>query len=140
MSSDPSHSEQLKAAIEYARKLRGSADIPLQAMDQRISVHQEAVNDMMALWGQRQRLQNDLQAEIEERRNQLQSTLYEMESSGNIHARLNLEAQISGLSRECRQHKLELFRDLCMLTRDLHREEQRLLSLWPLSALRNRNS
>ena len=103
-------------------------------------IHQEAVNDIIKLWRHRQRLQNDLQAEIKERRTQLQSTLYEMEISGNIHARLNLEAQISGLSRECRQHRLELFRDMCMLTRDLHREEQRLLSLWPLSALRNRNS
>lgn len=138
--SSNSHSEQLKAAIEHVRKPRRNESLPLQAMDQRISIRQEAVFDIMALWHQRQQLQKDLQAEIEARRIQLQTTLYEMENSGNTSARLNLEAQISALSRESMQHRLDLFHSKLALTRELHREEERLLTLWPLLALRNQTS
>jgi hypothetical protein len=132
-----SHSEQLKAAIEHVGKSRRDENLPLQAMEQRMIIRQEAVNDIMALWQQRQRLQDDLQAEIDDRRTRLQTKLYEMENSGNTSAKLNLEAQISNLFRESMQHRLDLFRDKLALTRELHSEEERLLALWPLYKLRN---
>ena len=109
-------------------------------MEQRMLIRQEAVNDIIALWQQRQRLQDDLQADIDDRRTRLQTQLYEMENSGNTSARLNLEAQISALFRESMQHRLDLFRDKITLTRELHREEERLLALWPLYVMRNQTS
>ena len=139
MHSNPSHSEQLKAAIEHVRKQRNES-LPLKAMEQRLLIRQEAVNDIIALWQQRQRLQDDLQAEIDDRRTRLQTELYEMENSGNTSARLSLETQISNLFRESMQHRLDLFRDKMTLTRELHREEERLLALWPLYVMRNQTS
>jgi hypothetical protein len=140
MPSNSSQSEQIKAAIEYARKTRRNESIPFQAMDQRISIRQNSVKDIIALWHQRQRLNNEFEAEIEARETQLQTALYEMENSGNTTARLNLEAQMSGLFRQSMQHRLDLFHDKLTLTRELHREEEGLLALWPFYILRNQTS